>query len=182
MRSYAIVIMLVIVAVAVAVGYFLFGSFSDAMPEEDQEIAWIYPATSGMSWDQFVRGVLRYEGSPEGQAIGLRVNYQRAYLDQTSAVPELVLSRADSEDRLHIRWYKLTSETDAAYWVQRFSRMKKPPLAILGGSTSDRAKDFALALQKAREKSARPMPLLLITTATADRVHLLDEADEGPEL
>ncbi|MCS6977705.1 MAG: hypothetical protein NZM31_11960, partial [Gemmatales bacterium] len=56
------------------------------------------------------------------------------------------------------------------------------PLAILGGSTSDRAKDFALALQKAREKSARPMPLLLITTATADRVHLLDEADEGPEL
>jgi hypothetical protein len=182
MRGYAIAVIFGIAAVALLVGYVLLNSSQDGLPENDQEIAWIYPATSGVTWDQFVRGVRRYEEGAEGQAAGLRVDYRRAYPEQTSATPELVLSRSGSNDRLHIRWYKLTSETDVAYWVRRFSESRKPPLAVLGGSTSDRARDLAVALQKAREASGRPTPLLLITTATADRVHLLDEADEGPEL
>lgn len=182
MRGYAIAVMFGIAAVAMLVAYALLNSSRDSLPEDDQEIAWIYPATSGVTWDQFVRGVRRYEEGVEGQAVGLRVDYRRAYPEQTSAVPELVLSRNGSDDRLHIRWYKLTSETDVAYWVRRFSESRKPPLAVLGGSTSDRARDLAMALQKAREGSHRPTPLLLITTATADRVHLLDEADQGPEL
>lgn len=181
MRSYGIAASLLIVAAAALLGLYLFSPPSTDLPDGDQEIAWIHPATSSLTWDQFVNGVRRFEDSPEGQALGLHVVYDRAYPEQTTALPELVLSRAASEQRLHIRWYKLTSQTDAAYWVRHFSR-RRPPLAIIGGSTSDRAKDLALALRQAHQEASRPMPLLLITTATADRVHLPEEPDESPEL
>src|SRR5213596_3404766 len=86
-----------------------------AVPAGDQEVAWIHAATSGASWERFVAGVHRARREwPE-----LQVDDSRAFLDQTTAVPEVVLGVAGCDARLHIRWYKLTSETVVAQWVRR---------------------------------------------------------------
>src|SRR5436190_18435452 len=80
------------------------------IPEGDQEIAWIHAATSGPSWERFVTGVLRVRHDwPQVQ-----IDDARAFLDQTTAAPEVVLGLEGATGKLHIRWYKLTSETDNA--------------------------------------------------------------------
>src|SRR5262249_59500882 len=102
----------------------------DAVPavrRGDQEVAWIHGATSGASWERFVAGVHRAcRDWPR-----LRVDDRRAFLDQTTAVPEVVLSVDGTDARLHIRWYKLTSETDSAYWVRHLAKRDPPPLAFI---------------------------------------------------
>jgi hypothetical protein len=122
-----------------------------AVPRGDQEVAWIHAATSGASWERFVAGVHRASRDwPR-----LRVDDRRAFLDQTTAVPEVVLGVDGTDAKLHIRWYKLTSDP--------------PPLAFIGGGTSDRAVELARALDAERGWPG-PAPLLLITTATANSV------------
>ena len=76
----------------------------------------------------------------------LRVDDRRAFLDQTTAVPEVVLGVDGTAGKLRIRWYKLTSETDSGYWVRRLAQRDPPPLAFIGGGTSDRAVELARAL------------------------------------
>src|SRR6476469_8807976 len=87
------------------------------VPPGDQEVAWIHAATSGASWERFVAGVHRCRHDwPR-----LQVDDSRAFLDQTTAVPEVVLGVDGSPGRLHIRWYKLTSTTDERLWVTRLA-------------------------------------------------------------
>jgi hypothetical protein len=145
------------------------------VPPGDQEVAWIHAATSGASWERFVAGVHRTRHDwPR-----LYVDDSRAFLDQTTAVPEVVLGVDGAEGRLHVRWYKLTSATDSNYWVKRLATRDQPPLAFIGGGTSDRAEALARAL--AAETSWHgPRPLLLITTATANGVAPDVGADAGP--
>src|SRR5438874_1989635 len=57
------------------------------VPRGDQEIAWIHAATSGSSWERFVAGVHRAARDWPG----LQVDDTRAFLDQTTATPEVVL-------------------------------------------------------------------------------------------
>src|SRR5438874_2669341 len=93
------------------------------VPAGDQEVAWIHAATSGPSWERFVAGVHRARREwPE-----LQVDDSRAFLDQTTAIPEVVLGVSGSSGRLRIRWYKLTSETPSAQWVRRLARRNPPP-------------------------------------------------------
>src|SRR5207237_1144267 len=99
----------------------------------------------------------------------LWVDDHRAFLEQTTAVPEVVLGIEGTSARLHIRWYKLTSATDSGFWVRRLAARQVPPLAFIGGGTSDRAVELAQAL--ADEKGWHGLaPLLLITTATANAI------------
>src|SRR5438094_528019 len=56
-----------------------------------------------------------------------------------------------------------------------------PPLAIIGGGSSDRARDLARALNALHPVLPSP-PLLLITTATADEVGSQDEDNSEPDL
>ena len=46
---------------------------------------------------------------------------------------------------------------------------KRPPLAIIGGATSDRAVRLASALAALHPAPADPAPVFLITTATAEK-------------
>src|SRR5436309_8721036 len=150
-----------------------------AVPGGDQEVAWIHAATSGSQWERFVAGVRRARrGRP-----WLRVDDSRAFLDQTTAVPEVVVGVDGTEAKLHIRWYKLTSEADSGRWVERLARRDPPPLAFIGGGTSDRAVELARALAEQRDwrgpgypRAGRP--LLLITTATANTI-FLDPSAQG---
>src|SRR5437016_186374 len=150
------------------------------VPGGDQEVAWIHAATSGASWERFVAGVHRARHDwPR-----LQVDDRRAFLDQTTAVPEVVLGVDGAAGQLHIRWYKLTSETDSAYWVRRLAGRSPAPLAFIGGGTSDRALELARALADQTAWYGW-RPLLLITTATANTIYLdpavgADPAGAGP--
>src|SRR5437867_2489345 len=171
LRNPPILILLAIVFAALiygglrGLGYGRGDDDAPAVPAGDQEVAWIHAATSGPSWERFVAGVHRARREwPE-----LQVDDSRAFLDQTTAVPEVVLGVSGSSGRLRIRWYKLTSETPSAQWVRRLARRKPPPLTFIGGGSSDRAVDLALALSEQKTWPG-PAPLLLITTATANTV------------
>jgi hypothetical protein len=182
MRGIRIAILVLLAAGLALAGYALVMKESRPLPEGDQEIAWIHAATSGLIWERFVGGIQRFEASAEGQAVGVQVDYDRAFLDQTAATPEVVIGCRGSTGRLHIRWYKLTSTTDNAYWARHLAERELPPLAIIGGGSSDRARDLARELHVTERRYGSRTPILLITTATADRVFLGDERVEGHEL
>ncbi len=141
------------------------------VPSGDQEIAWIHTATNSTNWERFVEGVRHVEqtlreSKPE---LGLAADFSNAFPEQTTVVPEVVLRVHGSPHRLWFRWYKLTADQGNAYWVEKLAHRNPPPLAIIGGGSSDRARDLARELQNIRAEVSAP-PLLLITTATADEV------------
>ncbi|MBL8792824.1 MAG: hypothetical protein JNM56_02870 [Planctomycetia bacterium] len=157
-------------------GYFVLGSFgilgtaleakAKAVPPGDQEVAYIQAATNGASWERFITGMKRIQKLwPE-----LEIDASRAFPEQSAAVPEVVLSYPGASGKLWVRWYKLTSEASSERWVQELAQREPPPLALIGGGSSDRARDLAQALQERRGQWRGEPPLLLITTATADNV------------
>src|SRR5262249_47797041 len=124
----------------------------------------------GSSWERFVAGVRRVkEEMPE-----LGVDLANAFPDETAAVPEVVLSMEGCPHKLWIRWYKLTSDLGVDQWVEALAQRVPPPLAVIGGGSSARARDLAKALA-GQPQWKGDAPLLLITTATADKVRLDEE-------
>jgi len=144
------------------------------VPKGDQEVAWIHAATNGANWERFIEGVR----CVQRRWPGLEFDDSNAYPDQTTAVPEVVLGLPGSP-RIHVRWYKLTSEASNEYWVKALARRDPAPLALIGGGSSDRARDLAMALE-ARQEWHGTRPLLLLTTATADKVSL--GGDDNPSV
>jgi hypothetical protein len=138
-----------------------------SVPPGDQEIAWFQPATSAATWERFVTGAHRAARADPR----LQVDDSRAFLDETTAVPEVVVVRSDSTQKLRVRWYKQSSRMTVDNWVKALAQRDPPPLAILGGGSSDRALELAriLAAQNGWRGEA---PLLLLTTATANTVYL----------
>lgn len=175
MRRLRYLLWLGLVGILVA-GYFVLGSFgilgttlevkAKAVPPGDQEVAYIQAATNGASWERFVTGMQRIEKVWPG----LKIDPANAFPNQSAAVPEVVLSLPGSPARLWVRWYKLTSEANSEQWVAALTQRDPPPLALIGGGSSDRARDLAQALQEHRARWHGEPPLLLITTATADYV------------
>ncbi len=138
-----------------------------AVEAGDREIAWLYSATNASTWERFVTAVQHTAARPD---LGLAVDSSRAFPPQTTAVPEVVLSVPGGAGHLRFRWYKLTSDWKTDKWVQALSRRQPPPLAIIGGSSSDPAIELANCLHDQYAASPDPgsTPLLLLTTATAD--------------
>ncbi|MBV9125963.1 MAG: hypothetical protein JO112_21640, partial [Planctomycetes bacterium] len=138
------------------------------VPDGDQEVAWLSNATSTVAWERFVAAVRRVpQDVPD---LGLKIaDDSNAFPSQTTTTPELAVTIGTDKARLWFRWYKLTGDTGPAEWVPALCRRRTPPLAIIGGNTSDRARDLAHELNDLRGQLASP-PLLLITTATADLV------------
>lgn len=145
------------------------------VPHGCQEIVWIQPATSGSTWERFLAGIRRVQQDwPD-----LQVNDDLAFPDQTVAVPEVALSLRGCEGKLLIRWYKMTSDVGINDWIKELARRDPAPLAVIGGGSSDRARDLALALTDRKNWKGQP-PLLLITTATADNVYIEGGITEQP--
>jgi hypothetical protein len=95
--------------------------------------------------------------------------------------------------RLVFRWYKLTGDWNTRAWIEALRKRDRPPLAIIGGSSSDGARELtrylndAWPIESATGLRSSQAPLLLLTTATANRVPfpLGNEewgtgSDEGP--
>lgn len=138
---------------------------------DDQEVAWIAPATSGETWERLVKALRLLEADGV-----VRLDLTRAFLQASADVPDIGVTRGDSPT-LRVRWYKLSGTADAERRVKAMRERGAAPLAIVGGETTDRA--LALASLLEAEKDAWPgaAPLLLLTTATADRYLPADRAD-----
>src|SRR6185369_1122029 len=100
----------------------------------------------------------------------LSVATSEAFPPLTTEVPEIAFSFANNpRQSLRLRWYKISGEHDAASWIAKLQARHRPPLAIIGGATSDRAVRLARAMRDAYPDPEERSPLLLITTATAEK-------------
>src|SRR5262249_58121664 len=81
-----------------------------------------------------------------------------------------------------IHWYKLTSDLKTQDWVTALLQRQPPPLAIIGGSSSDLAIDLArhLEAEASRQRLGSACPLLLLTTATAHAAEAEPGQTEAP--
>jgi hypothetical protein len=171
-------LVLVVVGLALAAAWVVWpfsgsGSAGQAVPRPlekgDQEVVWLNPATA-VNWERFVAAARRIAADRHE----LVLDDSNAFPSQTTAVPELAISWGQGKPRLWFRWCKLTGDLGTRQWVQALARRHPPPLAIIGGGTSDRARDLARELN---DLSGPPSakPLLLITTATAGQIYLDDQ-------
>jgi hypothetical protein len=170
------------VAVALRTGPALARPAPLAVAPGDHEIVWLYPATNPAAWERFVAAVRR---APEAlrkdhPAVRAEVDPAAAFPQHTTAVPEVALALGPGQGRLVFRWYKLTSDWSTRDWVEALLKRAPPPRAVIGGSSSDGARDLASQLsQVAAALPEGSRPLLLLTTATADRV-VPAGAENGP--
>lgn len=133
----------------------------------DQEIAFLHPATNIATWERFVAGLKELPG--------IIVDDSEAFPEDSMKLPVAGLRHATIPGTLWVRWYKLTGLRTIEIWVKELCQRQPPPLAIVGGGNSERARDIAFHLS--RQQAALPnrkLPLFLITTATADRVQHAD--------
>jgi len=155
----------------------VWGAFGDSqvkpLEETDQEIALIEPATSIDDWGRIVTALKLLEldwPKINPHLPALRVNLDEAFPKLSADVPEIVLSmKVGPGHRLRLRWYKISGEHDSASWVRKLHARNRPPLAIVGGATSDRAVRLASALNALHPEPTSPAPVFLITTATAEK-------------
>ena len=143
------------------------------VPPGDQEIAWIHTTTHGVAWERFVTGLKRIEMLIPG----LHIDDADAFLDETTAVPEVVIRKDGHAGALRVRWYKITGEVTTAHWIRSLARRDPAPLGFIGGGSSDRAVELARALRR-QESWHGDRPVLLLTTATADEVE--DDGEDEP--
>ena len=162
-----IVILLgVVVALALAKQFHSRPATPSPVPAGDHEIAWIHTTTSPQTWERLVAAVHQIRREfPD-----VKVDDSRAFLDQTAAVPEVVLLVPGRQDKIRLRWYKLSSEVGNQDWVNALANRNPPPLAFMGGGSSDRAIELAQALEDRKDWKGGSRPLLFITTATANTV------------
>jgi hypothetical protein len=80
----------------------------------------------------------------------------------------VVLSVPGRQEKIRLRWYKLSSEVGNREWVNALAERNPAPLAFMGGGSSDRAIELAHALNERTEWKGGSRPLLFITTATAN--------------
>jgi hypothetical protein len=139
------------------------------VPDGDQEVAWLHNPTSFESWENFVWGVKRAEMLRSGFPNQLDVDDSQAFPSRTTEVPEIVIHRKGQEGKLRIRWYKFTSLTNQETWITALARRHPPPLAVIGGWSSDRAHELAEAMRNTSWSGSKPV--LLLTQATADIVY-----------
>lgn len=139
----------------------------------EQEIVWLYPATNTAAWERFISAVKRTaaasaDSTEENSVYQIR---DQAFPPNAAATPpELIFTVPGLPGKLAIRWYKLTSDQDTGYWVRTLLARQPPPLAIIGGNTSNAAIELAQSLEdESRQLGLGDQsPLLLLTTATAD--------------
>jgi hypothetical protein len=145
------------------------------LQDNESEIVWLYSATSESSWERFVSAVGRAAKRLQADYPDLAVRIDgNTFPLQTTAHPEVALTVRQGSARLLFRWYKLSSDQKTDQWVTALlNGSRRPPLAIIGGSSSEQAKEIALSLQaQVEQRHLATAPLLLLTTATAARVPL----------
>lgn len=140
------------------------------------EIAWLYPATSSTAWERFALAIRQATIRLQKEFPDRRWEMTADEHGSAATTPQVSLSwslgtQRDSDRRLVVRWYKLTSQWTPEAWIRALLHRRPAPLAIVGGNNSYWARELAVQLEAlTRETSMASRPLLLLTTATADRV------------
>jgi hypothetical protein len=137
----------------------------------DQEIVWLSHATNIRDWERFVTAMRRAKTA----GMELIVDESKAFPEETTEVPEVTLAVKGKKGRLLFRWYKLTGELTRSDWVVALMKRNPPPLAIIGGNTSESAITLARKLQEHCKGPDRP--LFFITQATS----VTDTSDPSQE-
>lgn len=150
---------------------------------DEQEVAWLYPATSTSNWERLAKAVQQAADRLQERFPGLEMEQNASGSLPATAVPEIVLRFPSAGDRrLVLRWYKITNQWTAAAWIDALLARTPPPLAIVGGNSSFWARQLALELRS--QAGCLPparRPLLLLTTATADHVAASEPADPADD-
>ncbi|MFO0815402.1 MAG: hypothetical protein U0796_19475 [Gemmatales bacterium] len=134
-----------------------------AIKPGDQEAAWLHPATNIATWERFVAGLKEL---PD-----VSIDDTAAFPEDSMKLPVVGIQYPGNARTLWIRWYKLTGQRNIEQWVNELCLRTPPPMAIVGGGNSERARDIALHLKRLSQKqSVTRLPVFLITTATADKV------------
>jgi hypothetical protein len=173
MKKFKLLLIVLLLASIAAAGYIAIDRLSPRslvadVPSGDQEIAWLHNTTSTADWERFVAGAKRAKTQLSRQGIEIEVDESSAFAEE-SILPELTLRQPGIAGTIRIRWYKIDSEMKPEQWIEALAKRPTPPLAIIGGQSSDRARDIAKAL-KAQTSWADHPPLFLIPTATANLV------------
>jgi hypothetical protein len=142
-----------------------------AVGDDECEIVWLYAATSATPWERFVtaarQAVKRLNDDPEFSKVDF--DDASAFPRETATTPQFTV-RLNGGKRLLFRWYKLTSNSPTAQWVEALLQRRPAPLAIIGGSSSDLAIDLAKSLREQTDKHPEiAPPIMLLTAATAER-------------
>ena len=140
---------------------------------DDREVVWLNSSTSPGDWERFIVA-LRMAAV---DLPGMTIDDSAAYPSRTTDVPEVVATRAAVAGRVRIRWYKLTNDATTEAWVKALAVGPSPPLAVVGGGSTDRARDIAQALAGGGSWGGPP-PALLVTFATA--VDVLIDGEPKP--
>lgn len=143
------------------------------LSSKDREFAWLHTTTNAATWERFVTGIQRAALDSSEYT----VNDLQAFPNDTTTTPEVVISKKGSESQVFIRWYKLSNDATPQDWVRMLAMREQPPLAIIGGGSTDRATDLAKAMAEQKNWNG-PKPLLFITTATADQVPGVEDGQE----
>ncbi len=152
----------------------------------ETEIVFLYPATSTTTWERFVAALRRAQDRLQQELPGLEIDAgDWAFPTDTAAVPEVVV-RYPGGARLVFRWYKVSGDSSAGFWVRSLLERSPPPLAVIGGGTSYWARELAIQLRTTTEQSKGRLPeearpILVFTTATADKVALPEAPGEGED-
>ncbi|HVS35125.1 MAG TPA: hypothetical protein VMS17_06050 [Gemmataceae bacterium] len=157
------------------------GPTPSAVASGDHEIVWLSTTTNASAWERFVAAVQRAATRLQDDHPGTQAQIGEAFPKQTTAVPEVSLTLPGGAGRLVFRWYKITTDWKQRDWVEALLKRRPPPLAIIGGNSSDTARELASQLSRqSGDVAEADRPLLLLTTATADRVADPDAPPDAP--
>jgi hypothetical protein len=144
----------------------------------EHEIVWLYPATDSASWERFVAAVRRTAERSQRSGRPVQADDRSAFPQQTTTVPQVALSWSGPGPRFVFRWYKLTGDWKTRDWIEALLARQPPPWAVIGGDSSDSARELAAHLRRyAEDLPAQNRPLLLLTTATADQIASTQEGN-----
>ena len=174
-----VAVLLIVLAIAVHQTLMWLGIWGNAnesqvkeLGEGEQELAFIELATSSDDWGRLITAVqlMEHDWSKINPTLpALKISVQNAFPPLTADVPEIAFTFANAPaQKLWLRWYKISGEHDAASWVKKLHDRSRPPLAVIGGATSDRAIKLAYALKQIYDNPEQPAPVYIITTATAE--------------
>ncbi len=133
------------------------------IPTGVKEVAWLAPATSSLDWQRMVSAMELAMGTPS--CSGCTLDTSKAFPTRSSEIPECRIIR---NGRILVwRWYRLD---ESHHVTDLLLKRKPPPLALVGGSTSDAAQALADCLSNHQETEVSQLPILMLTTATANRL------------
>jgi hypothetical protein len=150
------------------------------VPPGDQEVVVLMPATNGDTWERLVAATGALQAETGAGKPRWHVDTGRAFVEQTADVPEVVLWADGSGAKVWVRWYKLGGPNTVERWLKELCERPTPPLAIIGGDTSGRARQLAEALRDCQGHWQGPAPVLLMSTATADQYVPKDSMVDDP--